>query len=95
MRRSCITAWKRPARPAFEGLDVEGLTGAGCLGDHVDGVFRCHDGVGKRDGRPMASATAMPCASMPSEPSVMIQVFSALALRLAAISASAPPPGAP
>jgi hypothetical protein len=38
-------------------------------------VFRYHDGVGKRDGRPMASATAMPCASMPSEPSVMIQVF--------------------
>jgi hypothetical protein len=30
---------------------------------------------------------------MPIEPSVMIQVFSALALRLAAISASAPPLG--
>ena len=43
-------------------------------------------------GSPTASATAMPCASMPTEPSVTIQVFSALALRLAAISASAPPP---
>ena len=28
------------------------------------------------NGRPTASATAMPCASMPTEPSVMIQVFS-------------------
>ena len=47
----------------------------------------------KLKGSPTASATAMPCASMPTEPSVMIQVFSALALRLAAISASAPSGG--
>src|ERR1700730_11851424 len=41
-------------------------------------------------GRPTASATAMPCASVPTEPSVTIQVFWPLALRLAAIVASAP-----
>ena len=41
-------------------------------------------------GRPTASATAMPCASMPTEPSVTIQVLSARALRLSAISAAAP-----
>jgi hypothetical protein len=41
------------------------------------------------NGRPTASATAMPCASMPTEPSVMIQVFAALAFRLVAMSAAA------
>ncbi len=40
-------------------------------------------------GRPTASATAMPCASMPTEPSVTIHVFSDRALRFAAMSASA------
>src|SRR6185312_13234905 len=41
------------------------------------------------NGRPTASATAMPCASMPTEPSVMIQVFSPRAFRLVAMSVAA------
>ena len=45
----------------------------------------------KLKGSPTASATAMPCASIPTEPSVMIQVFSLrafllLAMRDAALS---------
>ena len=41
------------------------------------------------NGRPTASATAMPCASIPTEPSVMIQVFSPRAFWLLAIRAAA------
>ncbi len=41
------------------------------------------------NGRPTASATAMPCASMPTDPSVMIQVFSPRAFRLVAMRAAA------
>ena len=40
-------------------------------------------------GRPTASATAMPCASMPTAPSVMIQVLAALACLLLAMRAAA------
>ena len=47
----------------------------------------------KLKGRPTASATAMPCASMPTEPSVMIQVFSLRAFRLVAMSEAASPAG--
>ena len=43
----------------------------------------------KLKGSPTASATAMPCASIPTEPSVMIQVFSPLAFRLVAMRVAA------
>ena len=41
------------------------------------------------NGRPTASATAMPCASMPAEPSVMIQVFCPRAFLLVAMREAA------
>ena len=94
--RSCIRAWKRASRRELPerrctstGLPVPAASMTMLTKSSVATMASARARNRLKD-RPTASAAAMPWASMPTEPSVTIQVFSPLAFRLAATSASVP-----